>query len=156
VNITLKKITVSLRLSQETVAFAADVWVDGKRVGTATNSGTGGATLVQISPPELRQRVTAYGATRVPTEYSAFTDGAEWLVDQLVEAHLKAKDEAKFAKIDQRECAALAKMGLAAARFQDANGWRWFGYQRGADPMAAAKQVAAQHHVTVQELKCLP
>ena len=39
--IELRRFTTNARLSQETTAFAADVWVDGKKVGYAENDGHG-------------------------------------------------------------------------------------------------------------------
>ncbi len=45
--ITLKKLAHSTRLSHETACYSADVYIDGKKAGTAENSGTGGADLIQ-------------------------------------------------------------------------------------------------------------
>lgn len=45
--IELKKIDFSERLSEETYCFAADIWIDGVKVGYAQNNGHGGATSYQ-------------------------------------------------------------------------------------------------------------
>ena len=51
--IELKRFSYNARLSEETNAFAADIWVDGKNVGFAKNDGHGGNTMVHIKPNEL-------------------------------------------------------------------------------------------------------
>jgi hypothetical protein len=43
-DIKLKNIHVDHRLSEETNAFTADLFINGKNVGTAMNSGQGGMT----------------------------------------------------------------------------------------------------------------
>ena len=45
----LRRVSYSATLSQETSAFTADIWVDGKKAGSAENHGTGGCT--NIRPP---------------------------------------------------------------------------------------------------------
>src|SRR5215831_3230353 len=96
-NVELKRFTTNARLSQETTAFAADVWVDGKKVGWAKNEGCGGATLVHLDP-SVRDQVETHGKALVPAEYARFTSGAEWIVDQLVEAELQKRSDKSFAK----------------------------------------------------------
>ena len=49
-NLQLKNVHFSERLSQETNAFAADVFFNGKKVGYAENSGHGGCTNVGAYP----------------------------------------------------------------------------------------------------------
>lgn len=44
--IEIKRLTVNHRLSEETLNFACDIWVDGRKVGEAKNHGTGGNTDV--------------------------------------------------------------------------------------------------------------
>lgn len=68
-NIELKRLSVSERLSQETLAFAADVWIDGKKAGTAENSGHGGNTNVWINDPTLRAAAETY-AKSLPARVS--------------------------------------------------------------------------------------
>ncbi len=43
-NLELKNIKVYEQLSEETIAFSADIFVDKKKVGYATNNGRGGST----------------------------------------------------------------------------------------------------------------
>lgn len=68
--IELKRLKVYPRMSDETLAFVADVWVDGKKVGTAKNDGHGGQTMVDV-PPEIRERMVRFGE-------STITDGVRW------------------------------------------------------------------------------
>ncbi len=41
-NFEIKKLSVQERLSEETLCFSADIWVDGKKIGEVTNRGHGG------------------------------------------------------------------------------------------------------------------
>lgn len=156
--IELKRFTTNVRLSQETPAFAADVWVDGKKAGTAENAGHGGATIVHLDRA-VRDAVEAHGKARVPAEYKSFTSGAEWIVDQLVEAELKKKADKVLAKkithVDLKERAACSKQGLQTARFREGRTWRWFGFTAGADPKGVANAIASKYKVLVEELVVL-
>ena len=157
--IELKRFTTNARLSQETTAFAADVWVDGKHVGHARNDGRGGATLVHLDP-SVRAQVEAFGAALVPAEYKTFTGGVEWLVDQLVDAELQKKSDKVFAKrlakIDAKQRAANSARGLGTARYRDGGEWSWFGFKNGADPADAAKLIAAKHNGKVDVVVVVP
>lgn len=92
-DVTLKNLRHNPRLSHETNAFTADIWIDGKKAGYAENAGHGGSTLIQ--PRECRDRLNAYAATlpRVQTDLPDHEDpsrtwsyqpDAENLVDDLV------------------------------------------------------------------------
>ena len=154
VRVELKRLQIMARMSEETTCFAADVWVDGKKVAYAKNDGQGGATMVQWIPakgqtPEqvraIRKRVCDYGASLCPAEYRKFTQGDEWLVDSLVNAALQAKDNAKEAKAlakgDAKAIADFSKHGMRAARFKTpiAGGHtiRWVGF-KGEDEVGIA------------------
>jgi hypothetical protein len=156
--IELKRFTTNTRLSQETTAFAADVWVDGKKVGYAENDGHGGCTLVRLDP-SVRDAVETHAKTLVPAEYKSFTSGAEWVVDQLVETELQKRHDKSFekhiAKTDAKERAHCSQHGLRAARFRHDVTWRWFGFKADADPKSAADAIAAKHKILVDELVVL-
>lgn len=106
--IELKKINVAEHLSEETTAFTAEIYVDGKNVGYARNSGRGGST--DCSPyPEHRelfksaeQHCLSLPARKFPSELGmkAFEIpmDLEQFVDQAVENHLKEKDKKKLEK----------------------------------------------------------
>ncbi len=157
-NVELRRFTTNARLSQETTAFAADVWVDGKKVGHAQNDGHGGATMVHLDP-SVRAAVEAHGKALVPAEYKSFTGGAEWVVNQLVEAELQKRSDKAFAKrlasADAKEKAACEKQGLHAARVRHGDTWLWFAFKTGADPKALADAIAAKHETLVDELVVL-
>jgi hypothetical protein len=156
--IELKRFTTNSRLSQETIAFAADVWVDGKKVGHAGNDGHGGATMVHLDRA-VRDAVETHGKALVPAEYNSFTSGAEWIIGQLVEAELQKKSDKVFAKkiasADAKEKAASAKAGLLSARLRHGDTWLWFAFKPGSDPKKLADTIAAKHQNFVDELVVL-
>jgi len=159
VKVELKRFTTNARLSQETTAFAADVWVDGKKVGHAENDGHGGATMVRLDP-SVRDKIEAHGKTLVPAEYASFTSGAEWIVDQLVEAELVKRDDKRIAKLlaktDAKEKARLAQQGYRAARLRSGDSWTWFPFKAHEDPKTVAAAVAARQKLSVDDLVVLP
>jgi hypothetical protein len=63
--ISLKKVRFSEALSEETNAFTADVYLDGKKFGYAKNTGQGGCTDVHFYPgkKELFEEAVAYTKT---------------------------------------------------------------------------------------------
>jgi hypothetical protein len=154
VKIQLKRFTTNARLSQETTAFAADVWVDGKKAGNAQNDGHGGATLVR-QDPSVRDRVEAHGKALVPDALKGFTGGAEWIVDELVEAELQKRSDKKIARADAAEKTSCEKQGLHAARLRCGDEWLWFAFNTGADPKVIATAIAAKEHIAVDELVVL-
>lgn len=58
-NIEVKKISISDSLSEETLAYTANVYIDGKLSGAARNSGNGGATDISPFDVEGAQRIRA-------------------------------------------------------------------------------------------------
>lgn len=163
--IELKRFSTNARLSQETTAFAADVWVNGKKAGSAENDGHGGATLVRLHlvDPATRDRIEAHGKTLVPAEFKSVASyegaGTEWIVDQLVEAELQKKAAKAFAKkianADAKEKALCEKLGVRAARLRHGDTWLWFKYKPGADPKVLANNLAAKEKFVVDELVVL-
>src|SRR5277367_2189197 len=91
----LKKLAIFPRMSEETTCFAADVWIGGKKVGHAKNDGCGGATLVFFADPRQGAVFEEALKKHVPAEYAQFGSGAEWAVDQIVEAERIKKDTVK-------------------------------------------------------------
>lgn len=61
--IELRKISYNQRLSEETAAFAAQVWVDGVHVCDASNHGTGGPNLYVPAKGKNYSDVTALEVT---------------------------------------------------------------------------------------------
>ena len=94
----LKRLQICANLSEETTAFTADVWIDGKKAGWAKNDGHGGATIVHVGDRAIHAALREHGAALVPAEYKSFTPGDEWVVDRLVEEACVAKELARVAK----------------------------------------------------------
>ena len=100
--VTLKSFNHSPSLSQETYAFTANVFIDGKNVGTARNMGHGGPTELSISSAD-RTRLTAHAKSIFPAVPFSFDpsklwvrDTAEDVIDDLVHELVKAKEEARL------------------------------------------------------------
>ncbi len=112
--IELKKLAIYPRMSEETTAFAAALWVDGTLVGYAKNDGHGGSTFVDwVVSPARRAEIEAALKPRVPADYT-FVTGVEWAVDEIVETKRVEKAVAKNDASFKRRC---AKYGTAAARY---------------------------------------
>lgn len=87
-NIELRNISYSARLSQETSAYAAVIYVDGKKAGTVENDGHGGQTFVHIDKA-LRNAVEADIMAR--PDVSDF-EPVPAFFDDLLSLHLLRKD----------------------------------------------------------------
>jgi hypothetical protein len=95
VNIELRRITSNARLSRETNAFAADVWIDGELAATAHNDGGGGQTFMHFHSPELEAAAEQW-ARSLPPEPSQFGPvpmNLPFYIDLLLEKHLREKHE---------------------------------------------------------------
>ena len=91
--IELKRVTYNARLSQETAAYAADIWVDGVKRGDVTNDGHGGAD--RINPPALGEEINAYAKTLPPVANpwgEPLENCAELLLGDLLSDWLAARD----------------------------------------------------------------
>jgi hypothetical protein len=97
--IELKKISFNERMSDETNCFIADLWIDGKKIGYAQNEGRGGPTDYRANKLEdmkVIREAEAYCKT-LPNVRSEALDfeyemTLEHFIDDLLDAHLKAKD----------------------------------------------------------------
>jgi hypothetical protein len=106
----LKSFKYFAQMSEETNCFHAQLYLDGKKAGTCENRGHGGPTDYSISDPTIRSIFEAYakGLPPVSTDIPGhgpftFNMNAESLIDQLVEEHLKKKDEMRLKKLAQNE-----------------------------------------------------
>lgn len=108
--IELKKIQVFERMSEETNAFVADVFINGKKVGTAKNDGQGGETYLDFlyrndeSNNQLVKDAVEYLKTLPPevsdlggTPFEIKMDFPLY-VDLIVEQFLKDKENKKKEK----------------------------------------------------------
>jgi len=99
-NIELKNIKHSEFASHETNCFEATIYIDGKKVGHAENSGQGGTT--NISPNTLVLMLEEYAKTLPPLIYKSHANDtieiteikqdAELLIDELLNTWLYARD----------------------------------------------------------------
>lgn len=99
-NISISKVKVCEFASQETTCFECVVLIDGKVVGTAENSGTGGCTFVHFKDPKVRDEVDAYIKSHPPMKFPEFeltvTVTAGFLIDELLESHQAVKHRQKL------------------------------------------------------------
>lgn len=58
--LTLQKLKVARSLSEETLAYTADVYLDGKLVGHGKNTGNGGCASFYVHTPEDKATVAAF------------------------------------------------------------------------------------------------
>lgn len=99
--ICLSKIEYFPRLSEETIAFTAEITINGLR-GTVQNEGHGGDN--SISPPAVLDAVNAYAATLPAVEFGGHTLPQNYdsligeIVGDAVEAIEMQKERAKMAK----------------------------------------------------------
>ncbi len=107
-NIELKNIQVNERMSEETNAFTATLYINGKKVGYAKNHGIGGPTDYAADPfhdqeaNKLIQEAEKW-CQQLPPEKSDFSDMSlpmdlEFYLDILVEKFLLEKDSKKKTK----------------------------------------------------------
>lgn len=106
--IELKNIKVSEHLSEETTAFTADIFVNGKKAGYAKNNGHGGCTDCRHYPEhrELFKQAEEFCLTLPPRKFPPMFNSKgfevpmnmEEFVDQALDNHLIAKDAKKLEK----------------------------------------------------------
>jgi len=94
--IELRNVKHAAFLSQETEAYTATVYIDGKKAGCVENDGHGGPDCVWIDGKELHQRMLDWIKSQPNTEpCDLFPDGMEMNVDlyfsELLQKHLELK-----------------------------------------------------------------
>lgn len=105
-NVELRNVSFNERMSEETNAFVADVYVDGKKVGYAKNDGRGGDTWVQPYPEtrtkfgECERWLETQSKINIGSETDPYMIkcNMESMVDSLFEQWLKDKEVKKFEK----------------------------------------------------------
>ena len=98
--IELKSIKFSEAMSEETNAFTANLYINGKNVGYCKNQGHGGCTDYNANEPEdwkTIKEAEAYCKALPKVKYSnmEFDQSLESVIDQLLEDWLKAKEVKK-------------------------------------------------------------
>jgi hypothetical protein len=100
--IELKKIKVAEHMSEETTAFTAELFADGKNIGYVKNDGRGGCTDYYSNPDansrKKLQEAEAFCQTLPDIDYGSFKHkmNLENFIDELLEKHLKEKDQVKL------------------------------------------------------------
>ena len=107
--IELKKITFSERMSEETNAFVADLYVNGKKVGYVKNDGRGGCTEYNgynVQDNETIKQAEAYCKSlpkvRVEEFDFEYEPTLESVIDEQFENWLKEKELKKMNKLFQK------------------------------------------------------
>ena len=107
--IELKKISFNERMSDETNCFIADLYINGKKVGECNNEGRGGPTDYHGDSKEanvLIKEAEEYCKSLPPHRSEEldfeYPQSLESVIDELLEAHLKGKEEAKRLKLYQK------------------------------------------------------
>lgn len=98
--IEIKKLSHNKRLSEETQCFACDVYVNGKKVGTAENRGHGGCTMVWFNDPKLQREVEDYCMNLPPhqSEFGPLKMSLDFQIDLLVEKELELREYRRWCK----------------------------------------------------------
>lgn len=100
--ITLKKLSINEKFSEETTMFMADVYADGVLIANAKNDGRGGSTYLYPVNREKMSAADEYCKTLpdIQPEGYNFTlkQDLESVVDGLVEAEVQKKADKKFLK----------------------------------------------------------
>ena len=76
-NIQLKNVKVCNWASQETTCFDATIYADGKKIGTASNQGTGGSNNYHIPDADMRKAFHAHCKSLPPVPWG----DEEWAKD---------------------------------------------------------------------------
>lgn len=103
--IELKKIHFSETLSDDSNAFTADLWCDGKKVGTCRDKGNGGCVEIHSVEPykENRQKIDEMieyckSLPSVKTEFGELPMNLELYIGMEFEEWFKKKDKKKMEK----------------------------------------------------------
>lgn len=127
-NIELKNIKYSEAMSEETLAFIANLYIDGKRAGTAKNDGHGGNTHYSGDHKEgweLIRQAEAYTKSLPDKHYpkddymEAFSIpmNLEHYIDDLLNDYLQKKELARFNKQMERAMEKSIVFGVAGESF---------------------------------------
>jgi hypothetical protein len=106
--ITLKNIKFSEALSEETNAFVADVYVNGKKVAYAKNEGHGGCTFYHAYEGKrgLLEQAEQFclGLPPIKAYSMELPMNLEMKIDMLLEDWLRAKDQKRLDKKLEKDC----------------------------------------------------
>jgi hypothetical protein len=111
-NIEIRNTKIASNLSEETIAFTADVYVDGKKTAFARNDGRGGCT--HYSAYENKRTLLAEAETyakSLPSKTEIFNgkpftidSNLEQIIDNAIYAKDNEREQKKFEKKIQKTC----------------------------------------------------
>jgi hypothetical protein len=106
--IELKKLKVFEEMSEETTAFVADLWINGKKVAYCKNDGHGGCTFYNAYPEqrELLAEAEAYCQSLPPhvTEFMGKEMSIEQNLEFVIDCLVSEKENEKFIKARDKAC----------------------------------------------------
>lgn len=84
-NIELKKYKPSPRLSEETLAFTAEIWIDGKKAADVSNHGTGGPNNYHFTDRKVGEAFYAFckAQPKLKTDYGLLDMDADLYIGEL-------------------------------------------------------------------------
>lgn len=143
----LKKVSFSERLSEETNAFAADIWINGKKAGDCQNDGHGGCTYYHFTDPSVRDAFEAY-AKSLPSKTLTLEGHEPWemkmngehLIDDLFGVWLAEREEKKLAKLDLKSKADFAAKGYPVTVRITTKGFTTWTAMKSADQLDAVME----------------
>lgn len=99
--ITLKNVKIYLGMSEETIAFNADVYFKGTKFASAKNDGQGGCTSVHMCLPGTKDLYDqAHSFVKTLPEVDCFGKGMkqtlDMVIDDLVDEHLQQQEAKKL------------------------------------------------------------
>lgn len=107
--IELRNIEVYPRLSEETTAFSADIYFEGRKVGTAENSGKGGCNDTHWEDRGVRDRFIKWCSEQPAEKHTLGGDeftiaiDEDFYITKLIEKHMADADKRKVLKKLQRD-----------------------------------------------------
>ena len=130
--IELKKIAFYERMSEETNAFNADIYVNGIKTGYAKNDGQGGCTWYHPyeGKQDLLKQAEAYAKSLPSTSHEfmgktmVLDTNLESIIDDLLGKHLIAKENEKFQKKIQKSCLTNIVWGVENGSSFRSMGWK--------------------------------
>lgn len=86
------------RMSEETVAFIADLYIDGKKRGAVSNDGHGGANMFDDHAAEREVETFAHTLPPDESEYGPIDMSADFLISKIVGELMAERDVTKLVK----------------------------------------------------------
>jgi hypothetical protein len=83
----LKSVKINRHLSEETFCFSSELWIDGKKVGTASNRGCGGSNEIWISDRSIFKEFNEFCLSQpaVQTEYGELKMDMDLFIAELLD-----------------------------------------------------------------------